>query len=340
MKRYATHGWPLLLGLFATACGGGDPTKYPMTIYAPRSDFARTLLDLQNLTTYFGVAVGLLVFALIGYICLRFRHKPGREEPEQVHGNTRLELAWTLVPAIILAIIAVPTVRVIFETQQAPPPNALTIDVVGWQWWFEFKYPVNAGRDTVITANEVHIPAGRPINLRLIGGDVIHNFWVPQMGGKRYLIPRHVNSIQFTTNEPGTYLGQCAEFCGASHALMKLRMIVHTPEGYEQWLRNEASPALEPTDSAVLIGKQKVTVGACAGCHIIRGTPMVGRTGPNLTHFARRQTLAGGIMENNAENLAAWLRDPPAIKPNAKMPNLGLSEQDIAYMVAYLQTLE
>lgn len=313
-----------------------------MTMYDPRSDFARVILDLQNLTAYLGVGVGILVFLLVGYICFKFRHKPGQMDPEQVHGNTRLELAWTLFPAIILAIIAVPTVQTLFAINRPAPPNALTIDVIGWQWWFEFRYPINGGRDTIITANEFHVPAGRPIHLRLASGDVMHNFWVPQMGGKRYLIPNRINHIVFTPDptSTGMYLGQCAEFCGTSHALMKMRLFVHTPEGFEQWLRDEARPAPEPVDSAVLIGKQRVTQGACAGCHIIRGTPMVGRSGPNLTHYARRSTLAAGIMENNAENLAAWLRNPQAIKPNAKMPNLNLSEQDIGYMVAYLLTLE
>ncbi len=340
MKHRALIGWAPLLALFATACGGNDRERYPMTVYDPKSDFAQTLLDLQNLTLYLGVGVGLLVFGLMAYISLRFRHRPDQPDPDQVHGNTRLELAWTLFPAVILAIIAVPTVQTIFETQRQPPPNALTIDVVGWQWWFEFKYPINGGQDTVITANEVHIPAGQPIHFRMTGGDVIHNFWVPQMGGKRYLIPNHFNSIQFTTNEPGVYLGQCAEFCGPSHALMKMRLIVHTPEGYARWIRNEARPAVEPMDSAILIGQQKVTQGACAGCHIIKGTQMVGRSGPDLTHFAQRRTLAAGILENNAHNLAAWLRNPPAIKPGSRMPNLGLSEQDLGYIVAYLQTLE
>jgi cytochrome c oxidase subunit 2 len=345
--KWGTFSWsrtlaqrlvPAAVALLASGCDGGNREKYPMTIYEPRSEFADALLDLQNLTTYLGVAVGLVVFIAMGYIMYRFRHRPGAAEPEQVHGNTRLELAWTLLPALILAVIAVPTVQTIFATQPEPPADALTIDAIGWQWWWEFQYPM--GADTVVTANEIHVPVGRTVQVRLRGGDVVHNFWVPQMGGKRYAIPNRVNSIIFTPSEPGMYLGQCAEFCGASHALMKMRLIAHTPEDFERWLRHEASPAVEPVDSAVALGKQLVTGGACAGCHIIEGTAaQFGRTGPNLTHFARRTTLAAGILENNAQNLAAWIDDPQAIKPGALMPDLGLSPEEIQYIVAYLQTL-
>ncbi|HEX7241788.1 MAG TPA: cytochrome c oxidase subunit II [Longimicrobiaceae bacterium] len=313
---------------------------YPRSMYAPRSGIAREVLELQNLTAYLGVAVGIFVFALLAYIMLRFRYRPGNPEPEQIHGNTRLELAWTLIPAVILAIIAVPTVRMIFETQREAPANALKIDVIGYQWWWEYRYAVNGGRDTVVTANEIHVPVGRPVQLRMTSKDVIHAFWIPQMGGKRDLIPNKTNTIMFTPEEPGIYLGHCTEFCGDSHALMRMRLIAHTPEGYQEWLRNEFAPAKEPVDSSLAIGKRLVTQGACAGCHVIRGTPMVGRTGPDLTHMARRYTIAGGILENNAHNLTEWLRNPPEVKPGSKMPNLNLKPEEIRYIVAYLQSLE
>lgn len=328
---------PLLL---AAACERSNVEKYPQTIFHPTTEYARQVIELQDLTLYLGVGVGILVFALLAYILLRFRYRPGMGEPAQTHGNTTLELAWTLIPAVILAVIAVPTVRTIFATQAPAPPNALTVNVVGWQWWWEFRYPINGGRDTVLTANEIHVPVGTPVQLRMSAGDVLHSFWVPQMGGKRDLIPNKTNTIVFTPREPGLYLGQCAEFCGDSHALMKMRLIAHSPEGYREWLRNEASPAMEPADSSVALGKKLVTQGACAGCHQIKGTPMVGRIGPNLTHFGRRRTMAAGLMENNAENLTAWLHNPPAVKPGAKMPNLNLKDEEIRYIVAYLQSLQ
>ncbi len=335
-----------LLSLLPAGCGD-HLEKYPQTIYAPASDYAEDVLWLQNYITVLGVVVGVLIFAIMAFILFRFRHRPGSGEPEQVQGNTRLELAWTLIPAVILAFVAVPTVQSIFATQpniDELPANTLPIDVIGWQWWWEFRYTLPGG-ETVITANEIHVPVGTPILLRMTARDVLHSFWVPQMGGKRDLMPNRTNYIYFTPQEPGIYLGQCAEYCGDSHALMRMRLIAHAPDAFAAWLRNEASPAVEPLpqDSALLLGKQFVTQGACAGCHTIDGTQMVGRLGPDLTHFGRRRTLAAGILENNAVNLTAWLHDAPAIKPGSKMPaieGLGITEEQVPYVVAYLQSLQ
>jgi cytochrome c oxidase subunit 2 len=336
----------LLLPLLA-ACEGHE-ARYPQTTFAPTTEMGEIQIGLFNLTLWLGVAVGVLTFAGMGYILWKFRYRPDAPEPKQVHGNTTLEVAWTLIPALIVAVIAVFTVQAIFATQPDPPANALNVRVIGKQWWWEFQYPVNGGRDTVVTANEIHVPVGQPVQLLLETDNVLHSFWVPQMGGKRDLITNRVNRLIFTPREPGVYMGQCAEFCGDSHALMKMRLIAHTPQGFQEWLNNEASPALEPTDStsAVALGKKLVTQGACAGCHVIQGTPMVGRQGPNLTHFGRRRTLAAGILDNNAANLADWIRNAPAVKPGSLMPQLGgdipngLTEEQISYIVAYLQSLQ
>lgn len=324
-----------------TACGGVE--TYPQTSLVPKSDFARDIDGLFRLTLWLGVIVGILTFAAMAYIMVKYRHRPDGPQPSQVTGNTTLELLWTLLPALIIAVIAVPTVETIFETQKDAPEGALTVNVTGWQWWWEFDYVI--GNDTVNTANEIHVPVGTPVRLLMTSGDVLHSFWVPQMGGKRDVIPNRVNRIVFTPEEPGVYLGACAEFCGDSHALMKMRLIAHTPEGFQEWLRNEARPAIDPEagpfpDSALILGKQLVTAGACAGCHVIDGTAATfGKTGPNLTHLARRGTIAAGILPNNAENLYHWIDDPQRIKPGAKMPDLGLSPDEIRYIVAYLQTL-
>jgi cytochrome c oxidase subunit 2 len=331
---------PVLLA----ACGGGDPEhlkRYPQTTFYPTTEYARTTDWLFKWTLWWGVGVGALVLAIMGFILWRYRYQPGAGEPKQLHGNTRLEVAWTLIPAVILAAIAVPTVKAIFSTQPEPPADALTVEVVGKQWWWEFRYP-QANGDTIITANEIHVPVGRTVHLLLKSDNVLHSFWVPAMGGKRDLITNRVNHLIFKPEQTGVWFGQCAEFCGTSHALMRLRMISHTPTGFQQWLANEGSRAAEPApaDSAVQLGKQLVTQGACAGCHAIKGTPMAARTGPDLTHFGRRRTLAAGILDNNAENLRRWLRNPPEMKPGSKMPNLNLTEQQITYMVAYLQSLQ
>jgi cytochrome c oxidase subunit II len=337
-----------LLILPLAGCGEDHATRFPQTTFAPAAEMAEIQIGLFNLTLYLGIAVGLVTFALLGYIMWRFRYRPDAPEPEQVHGNTTLEIAWTLLPALIVAVIAVPTVKAIFDTQPPPPPNALEVRVIGKQWWWEFQYPVNQGRDTIITANEIHVAVGQPVHLKLETDNVLHSFWVPQMAGKRDLITNRVNHLIFTPREPGVYMGQCAEFCGDSHALMRMRLIAHSPEGFLQWLQNEASPAIEPVDStsAVALGRTLTVQGACAGCHVIRGTQMVGRLGPDLTHFGRRRTLAAGILENNAENLHRWIRDSPSVKPGSLMPRLGgdvpnaLSDEQVSYIVAYLQSLQ
>ena len=328
------------------ACGEGHVDRFPQTTYAPATTMAEEQMFLFNLTLWLGIGVGLLTFALLGWIMWKFRYQPGAPEPRQVHGNTTLEVAWTLFPALIVAVIAVFTVRAIFITQPETPPNALQVEVVGKQWWWEFRYAV--GTDTVVTANEIHVPVGQPVELQLTSDNVLHSFWVPQMAGKRDLITNRVNRLVFTPREPGVYLGQCAEFCGQSHALMRMRLVAHTPDGFRAWLANEALPAAEPVDStsAVALGKSLVTNGTCVGCHTIRGTPMVGRRGPNLTHFGRRRTLAAGIRENNAANLADWIRNAPGIKPGSEMPVQGveyggtLTDEQIGYVVAYLQSLQ
>jgi cytochrome c oxidase subunit II len=332
------------LAVLLAGCGEDHLRRYPQTTFHPTTEFARISDGLFWLSLVLGVGVGVLVLGIMAYFLWKFRYHPGAGEPKQIHGNTRLEVAWTLIPAVILAVIAIPTVKAIFKTQPDPaslPANTVTIEVVGKQWWWEFRYP-QPGGDTIITANEVHVPVGRTVHLVLLSDNVLHSFWVPQMGGKRDLITNRVNHLVFTPEEPGVYYGQCAEFCGTSHSLMRMRLVAHTQAGFDQWLANEARPAVEPlpSDSAVALGKQLVTQGACAGCHYIKGTPMAQHIGPALTHFGRRRTLAAGIMPNDAESLRRWLRNPPEVKPGSKMPNLNLTDQQITYIIAYLQSLQ
>lgn len=326
-------------GALLLAAGCGDASRYPQTSLDPKSDLAVEIDNLWNLTLVLGVGVSVLVFIILAYVLVRFRYRPDQPAPKQVHGNTKLEIAWTLVPAVLISIVTVPTVQTIFFTYRDAPEDALVIDVYGWQWWWEFRYPTENG-DTIVTANEFHVPVGRTVHLRMTSADVVHSFWIPQMGGKRDVIPNRTTNIVFTPLEAGTYLGQCAEFCGESHALMKMRLIAHEPDDFERWLAAEAQPAVEPADSAIAIGQQLVTGGVCAGCHTIRGTSaQFGRLAPDLTHIARRSTIAAGYLENNADNLSRWVADAPSLKPGALMPPLEFSEQELEYIVAYLQSL-
>lgn len=320
-----------LLGLAIGGCGWDTPQS---TLVA-RSDFARDIHGLYALITWASVGIAVLVFGVLGYVLLRFRDRPGAALPPQTPGRAWLEIAWTIGPALVLLIIAVPTIQVIFRTQsETAPREALEVTVRAFQWWWEFEYPALG----IVTANELHVPAGRPVVLRLAGGDVIHSFWIPRLGGKRDVIPGRANVLTFTPDTPGEYLGQCAEFCGVSHANMRKRVIVETPEAFERWVAGQRAPAVEPMGPAVE-GKAVFVRNACVGCHRIAGVSEA-KLGPDLTHFGSRRTLAAGMYAATPENLAAWIENPPALKPGAKMPALPLTKDETRALAAYLVSLK
>jgi cytochrome c oxidase subunit 2 len=300
----------------------------------PRSDLTRAIQDLYGIITLLAVVIGVVVLGLISWILLRFRHRPGAPMPRQIRGHAALEIAWTIAPALVLLSIAVPTIQVVFRTQAPASPQALEIDVIGKQWWWEYRYP-GLG---VVTANELHVPVGRPVAIKLVGWDVIHSFWVPQIAAKRDVIPGRLNTITFTADTAGTYWGQCAEFCGTSHANMMLRVMVDTPENFDRWVKAQLAPPAEPAGLAE-DGKTLYTASACVGCHTIRGVS-AGVLGPDLTHFGSRTTLAAGMFPSGPETLATWLKDPQAVKPGAKMPNLGLTGEQARALAAYLLSLK
>ena len=312
---------------------GGCAWDGPMSTVVARSDFARDILEVYGIVTWATVVIALVVFVALGWILLRFREKPGAPLPAQTHGHTLLEIAWTVAPALALLVIAIPTIQVIFRTQAAPAAQALDVTVRGRQWWWEFRYP-SLG---VVTANELHLPAGRPVALSLEGPDVIHSFWVPQLGGKRDVIPGRVNRLTLVPERPGEYWGQCAEFCGASHANMGLRVFVDTPEAFARWLAAQRATPAEPAGLAAE-GKALYARRACVGCHTIRGVS-AGVLGPDLTTFGSRTTLGAGLLPNTIENVTAWIHDPGAIKPGVKMPPLGLTEPQARAIATYLTGL-
>ncbi len=346
MPRRSRHPWksPLagllagaaLLGL--TGCQG-SMTDVPMTTIAPKSEFNGMIMDIYVLIFWLAVAVFVVVEAALIYSVVRYKRRPGQGLPEQTHGNMPLEIAWTIAPALVLVLIAVPTIQTIFVTQSQPPAfeHALKVRAVGHQWWFEFQY-LDLG---ITTANELHVPKGQTVYFTLESADVIHSFWFPQQGGKRDMTPGHQNAIWFTPDTAGRYPGQCGEYCGTSHANMRMVLFVHEPAEWQAWLQNQQQAAQAPAPgSPGAAGATLFATRGCAGCHSIQGNPAaVGQIGPNLSHFAQRSTLAAGIAENNRENLAAWLRDPPGFKPGSLMPNLGLNEDEIAALVEYLHSL-
>lgn len=316
-----------------TGCG----LSSPQTALEPASDFARVSHSLFMKILWWDVGIFVVVAVALLLVIVRFRERDPEALPAQVRGSARLELAWTVAPAIILTFIAFPTVGAIFQTQ-APPPtaDALKVRAIGHQWWWEFVYP-DLG---IATATDLHLPAGRRVVVELVSPDVIHSFWAPPLGGKRDTIPGQTNRLLLTPERPGEYPGQCAEFCGVSHANMRLRTVVRPVQDFEAWVARQKAPAAEPPDgSPAAQGRQVFTSQACVGCHAIRGVAG-GHLGPDLTHFGSRGTIAGGMLVNTPPNLARWLKNPPAVKPGSLMPDLGLSDAQVAALVAYLVTLE
>ncbi|MFQ5679117.1 MAG: cytochrome c oxidase subunit II [Gemmatimonadota bacterium] len=322
----------ILVVLVLQACGG----VYPQSALHPSSDFATRVHDLFVGIFWWAVVVFVVVEGVLLYVLLRFRERPGDARPRPVHGNTPLEIGWTLAPALILVAIAIPTIKTIFVVDGPPPDDPLTVEVVGKQWWWEFRYP----ELDLVTANEAHIPVGRPVEFRLRSADVVHSFWIPRLGGKRDLVPGRENAIWLTADSAGTYLGQCAEFCGIAHALMGMRVVAEEPAAFRTWVERMRAPAAEPVSEEARQGKELFLRSACIGCHRVAGTPAAGTVGPDLTHVGSRSTLAAGLLPNTPEELARWIQNPQQIKPGNFMLGLGLTDEQAARIAAYLSGLK
>lgn len=333
MHRLAAFALSVLPALLLAGC---SVEQYPQSAVHPRSDYARDIQKLLEQQIFWVVVIFLVVQVLLIVAVMRFRARPGQPDPKPVHGNTALEIAWTVAPTIILAFVAVPTVMTIYKTQGAPPPDALRVKAIGHQWWWEFQYP-DLG---VTTGSDMHVPVGKPVLVEIETADVIHSFWFPAMGGKRDAIPGRTNRMFFTADSTGEYPGQCAELCGAQHANMKMNLFVHPPESFDAWVADQKALPAEPDSTSLAgLGKRIYSEQACIGCHYIEGVS-VGVLGPNLTKFAGRKTLAGGMYENTPENLARWLREPDKMKEGTLMLNLNLTSEQVDALVAYLQTLK
>ncbi len=343
----------LLVGVVALSGCGGD---YPQSTLTPLGDFAKLVDDLFSGTVRWAVLVFVLVEGALIYAILKFRARPGDAEPQQTHGNALVEVVWTIIPAVILAFIAVPTVRTIFQTAEVPE-DALEIEVIGHQWWWEFRYP----SEGVVTATEMHVPAGQKVVLKMRTADVLHSFWVPQFAAKRDVFQNKYTTMWFTADTIGRFPGQCAEFCGIQHARMHSWVVVQPPEEFAAWvtaqqvgspLVNRGVVAVDTTqapavpDSVVIRGEAAFVATGCISCHAMVGTPLAGQlfegntnAGPNLSHVASRRHLAGGLFENTEANLRRWLRDPQGLKPgsNMRLPR-PLTDDEIDVLVAYLQT--
>ncbi|HRI15413.1 MAG TPA: cytochrome c oxidase subunit II [Verrucomicrobiota bacterium] len=322
------------------ACAA-DPALVP-SIFAPESVPAESIYRLSHFVLAVTGAIFLVVFGLIAYATIRFRRRADDDgtEPPQVYGSNPVEMAWTIVPILVVVVLALTSARVIQEIQNAHRPEAaLDVEVIGHQWWWEIRYP----KLGVVTANELHVPVSavslrRPTFLQLRSADVAHSFWVPRLAGKTDLIPNRANSMWIEPRRTGLFLGQCAEYCGTQHAKMLLRVYVHTQEEFDKWVAGQRQASVR--NPAVAAGRLVFERTACINCHAIDGSVADGRFGPDLTHLMSREMLAAGVLRNSPENLRAWIQDPAKIKPGALMPAMNLTPTELDQVVAYLATLQ
>ena len=353
---------PLVIGLSVAALLAliSCTPSHPQSTF----DTAGPVAEKQKIMFYIifwaAVFVFVVVEGILLYAVIRFRRRPGRAEmPAQTHGNTPLEIAWTIAPAIVLAVIAVPTIIYIFQIAESPDAGALEVNVTGHQWWWEFEYP----EENVVTANELHVPVNRDIRLNLMSDDVIHSFWIPKLAGKVDVIPqpagtlgeplRNVNKMKFKAERVGEFFGQCAEFCGEAHAHMRLHVIVEEQDDFDAWVDNYHELAKGPVlrTEAAATGAALFPALGCSLCHWVNGPPPPGYTdglmnawrtatdqgstpltypGPNLTNFGSRTTLAAGRLENDRDgkNLMEWLSDPEKVKPGNRMAEVAQAYND------------
>lgn len=312
-------------------------------IFDPISTPAWAVHELASLVLLICAAIFVVVSLLLIYTLIRFRRRredDGRE-PAQVYGSNQIELAWTVIPILIVLVLFLVTWRTIDEVQgKKAPDNALRVTIVGHQWWWEIRYP-DLG---IVTANEVHVPVSdpetrpRPTFLRLESADVVHSFWIPRLAGKTDVVPNRINRMWIEPLAPGTYLGQCAEYCGTQHAHMLLRVIVHRQQDFDRWVAAQRRPPV--VDPEVGSGRALFQSVSCINCHTIGNTVATGTFGPDLSHLMSRETIGAGAAANNAANLYQWVRDPEMIKPGVLMPDMKLSTAQVKSIVDYLLTLE
>lgn len=336
--------------LFLSGCSLTDPGS----TFDVKGEIAKKQLDLFMLTLWLGTVVFILVAAVMAYIIWRYRAKneeDAKSVPAQVHGNTIAEVVWWIIPVLLLAVIAWPTVDLTYYQEAAEQRTAegeLVVNVTGYQWWWKFEYPEYG----ILTANELHVPEGRRVTLKLNAGDVLHSFWVPKLAGKKDIIPNQENILWFVTDEldddkSQVYYGQCAELCLGAHAYMRFRVVVDTQENFDEWVEKFQNAKDEPISSDPLVakGKQYFMQKGCAGCHSVANENFAVGTDnkPDLTNFGLRYTVGAGVKKNTDENLAIWIRDPQKFKPANYMPTLWTGaegeEEQIDALVAFLQSL-
>jgi cytochrome c oxidase subunit 2 len=298
------------------------------SVFSPASPMAEATLRLLYLLLILGAGVLVLIAAIVAISAIRFRDR-GREPPEAGARN-KAEVAWILGAAVLLLIVLVPTIQTMRTVDPPAGTRAPDLLVIGHQFWWEVRYPASG----IVAANEIHIPVGPALLLRVESADVIHNFWVPQLARKIDATPGHPVTMWLQASRPGVFPGACGEFCGVEHAWMRIRVIANTAPQYAAWQQAQSRRPPPPTTPDAIAGERLYVRLACGVCHASSVA-----VGPDLTHLASRETLAGGVMENTPANLTRWLANPDAVKPGSLMPNFHLRAPEVRQLVAYLETL-
>ena len=345
-KSVLSRGWQIvLLPFWSTtplcAVGPDGTPNNGTNIFSPASTPAKSIADLSIFVLVITGIIFVVVFALLFYSVVKFRGRAidAGSEPAQVYGSTQIELAWTIIPTLIVVVLFLATARVIHAVQDAPETSdAVEVTVIGHQYWWEFRYP----KLGIVTANELHIPVSNPSHptptfVQLLSADTDHSFWVPELAGKTDLIPNHPNRMWVDPQRTGVFLGQCAQYCGTQHAKMLLRISVDGPEEFASWVCAQQKPGFQ--DAGAVAGRRVFERNACMNCHAVGGTSADGRFGPDLTHLMSRTTIAAGAAENTRDNLRLWIQNPSAIKPSSLMPSMKLSDTDLDAVVSYMETL-
>src|SRR5262249_1357985 len=303
---------------------------YSSNALDPQSPQARAIFDLTKVSYVIFALIFVIVTFGIVYAILRFRARAGEPDPKQIAGNRKVEITWLVIPFLIVLLLFVLTIQAM---NQGDPPPAPSPDLVvtGHQFWWQAGYPASG----VTTANEIHIPAGKPLSVRLESADVLHEFWVPKLTRKMTNVPGQHNHIWLQADKPGTYIGQCSEFCGTQHAWMRIVVVAEEPAQFEQWQQTQLRPAQAPTSNAIASGLELFRTSTCINCHAINGVAGANsRVAPDLTHVASRRQLGAGILENTPANMRSWLKSPQHIKPGALMPDFSFSDEQLNDLAA------
>jgi cytochrome c oxidase subunit II len=302
----------------------------------PQSPLARAIYDLGIVSCVVFALIFVIVSGAITFSMFRFRARAGEPDPRQILGNRKVEIAWTIIPFLIVIFLFVITLSAM---NRADPPPAPSPDLVitGHQFWWQVDYPGSG----VITANEIHIPTGKPLSVRLESKDVLHEFWVPKLTRKMSNVPGQPNHIWLQADKPGTYIGQCSEFCGTQHAWMRILVVADEPAQFEEWQRAQLQPAQAATTDVTAKGLAVFQTSTCINCHAIRGVAGADlRVAPDLTHVGSRRQLASGMIDNTPANMRLWLKSPQHIKPGALMPDFSLTDEQLDQLSTYLSTLK